>query len=65
MTATPIPRTLQFSLMGARDISIMQTPPLNRYPIQTERHQFSEELLKKLLNKKYLEADKCFCTQSY
>ncbi|MDR0367747.1 MAG: transcription-repair coupling factor [Bacteroidales bacterium] len=45
MTATPIPRTLQFSLMGARDISIMQTPPLNRYPIQTEVHLFSEELI--------------------
>jgi transcription-repair coupling factor (superfamily II helicase) len=46
LTATPIPRTLQFSLMGARDISIMQTPPLNRYPIQTEVHTFSEELIK-------------------
>ncbi|MDR2408342.1 MAG: transcription-repair coupling factor [Bacteroidales bacterium] len=46
LTATPIPRTLQFSLMGARDISIMQTPPLNRYPIQTEVHLFSEELIK-------------------
>jgi transcription-repair coupling factor (superfamily II helicase) len=46
LTATPIPRTLQFSLMGARDISIMRTPPLNRYPIQTELHQFSEELIK-------------------
>ncbi|MCL2131515.1 MAG: transcription-repair coupling factor [Lentimicrobiaceae bacterium] len=46
MTATPIPRTLQFSLMGARDISIMRTPPQNRYPIQTELHQFSENLIK-------------------
>jgi len=46
MTATPIPRTLQFSLMGARDISIMQTPPLNRYPIQTEVHTYSEKLIK-------------------
>ena len=36
MSATPIPRTLQFSLMGARDMSIIQTPPPNRYPIQTE-----------------------------
>ena len=46
MTATPIPRTLQFSLMGARDISIMRTPPQNRYPIQTQLHQFSEGLIK-------------------
>ena len=36
LTATPIPRTLQFSLLGARDLSVMTTPPLNRYPIQTE-----------------------------
>ena len=49
MTATPIPRTLQFSLMGARDISIMRTPPQNRYPIQTELHQFSEELIKSVI----------------
>ena len=40
MSATPIPRTLQFSLVGARDLSIIQTPPPNRYPIQTEIHTF-------------------------
>ena len=44
MTATPIPRTLQFSLMGARDLSVIQTPPPNRYPIQTEVHTFNEDI---------------------
>lgn len=46
LTATPIPRTLQFSLMGARDLSVMQTPPPNRQPIQTEVCTFSEELVR-------------------
>ena len=46
MSATPIPRTLQFSLMGARDISVITTPPPNRYPIQTEIHVFNEELIR-------------------
>ena len=45
LTATPIPRTLQFSLMGARDLSVIQTPPPNRYPIQTEVHVFNEEII--------------------
>ena len=45
MTATPIPRTLQFSLMGARDLSVIQTPPPNRYPIQTEVHTFNDEII--------------------
>ncbi|MBO4906396.1 MAG: transcription-repair coupling factor [Bacteroidaceae bacterium] len=45
LTATPIPRTLQFSLMGARDLSVIQTPPPNRYPIQTEVHSFSPEVI--------------------
>ena len=45
LTATPIPRTLQFSLMGARDLSVIQTPPPNRYPIQTEVHTLSPELI--------------------
>lgn len=46
LTATPIPRTLQFSLMGARDLSVIATPPPNRYPVQTELHAFSEELIR-------------------
>ncbi len=49
MTATPIPRTLQFSLMGARDLSIINTPPPNRYPVQTEIHLFDEEVIKEAI----------------
>ncbi len=50
LTATPIPRTLQFSLMGARDLSIMNTPPPNRYPIITELHSFDSALIKDAIN---------------
>ncbi len=50
MSATPIPRTLQFSLVGARDLSIIQTPPPNRYPIQTEIHTFSAEIIADAIN---------------
>jgi len=46
LTATPIPRTLHFSLMGARDLSIIQTPPPNRQPVTTELHVFNEKLIK-------------------
>ena len=46
LTATPIPRTLQFSMMGARDLSVINTPPPNRYPVQTELHTFSEEIIR-------------------
>ncbi|WP_346859127.1 transcription-repair coupling factor [uncultured Draconibacterium sp.] len=49
LTATPIPRTLQFSLMGARDLSIIQTPPPNRYPIVTEVHGFNDQLIKEAI----------------
>ncbi len=50
MTATPIPRTLQFSLMGARDMSVISTPPPNRYPIQTEIHTFSPDIIAEAIN---------------
>ena len=46
LTATPIPRTLQFSLMKARDMSLINTPPQNRYPIITELHVYNEELIR-------------------
>ena len=46
LTATPIPRTLQFSLMGSRDLSVISTPPPNRQPILTESHVFSEEIVR-------------------
>jgi len=50
LTATPIPRTLQFSLMGARDLSIINTPPPNRYPITTELHAFNHNLIRDAIN---------------
>lgn len=50
MTATPIPRTLQFSLMGARDLSTITTPPPNRYPTQTEVHTFDAQIIAEAIN---------------
>ncbi len=55
LTATPIPRTLQFSLMGARDLSIINTPPPNRQPIQTEVHTYNEDLIRDAI---YFEAER-------
>ena len=49
LTATPIPRTLQFSLLGARDLSIINTPPPNRYPVQTEIHAFDEDIIREAI----------------
>lgn len=46
LTATPIPRTLQFSLMAARDLSVITTPPPNRYPVETQVIRFSEEIIR-------------------
>ena len=50
LTATPIPRTLQFSLLGVRDLSIINTPPPNRLPIQTEIIDFNEETIRDIIN---------------
>ena len=50
LTATPIPRTLQFSLLGARDLSIINTPPPNRIPVQTEIILFDEQEIKSIIN---------------
>jgi len=50
LTATPIPRTLQFSLLGARDLSIINTPPPNRLPVQTEVIDFNEEIIRDAIN---------------
>ncbi len=55
LTATPIPRTLQFSLMGARDLSIINTPPPNRQPIQTEVHVFNDDFIRDAI---YFEAER-------
>ncbi len=55
LTATPIPRTLQFSLMGARDLSIINTPPPNRQPIQTEVHVFNQDFIRDAI---YFEAER-------
>ena len=50
LTATPIPRTLHFSMMGARDLSVINTPPPNRYPVQTELHTFNEDIIKEAVS---------------
>ncbi len=49
LTATPIPRTLQFSLMGSRDLSVISTPPANRQPVATESHVFDEDIVKEAI----------------
>ncbi|MES2689499.1 MAG: DEAD/DEAH box helicase, partial [Bacteroidota bacterium] len=49
LTATPIPRTLHFSLMGARDLSVINTPPANRQPVTTELHSYNDDLVKEVI----------------
>ena len=58
LTATPIPRTLQFSLMGARDLSVINTPPPNRYPVETEVCTFDEETVRDAIRYEISRVDK-------
>ncbi|MFA0961676.1 transcription-repair coupling factor [Roseivirga sp. BDSF3-8] len=60
LTATPIPRTLHFSLMGARDLSVIQTPPPNRQPVTTELHEFHEEILRDSISYELRRGGQCF-----
>jgi len=60
LTATPIPRTLQFSLMGARDMSIIRTPPPNRYPIVTELHRFDEQIIQEAIHYELIRGGQVF-----
>lgn len=60
LTATPIPRTLQFSLMGARDFSVIKTPPPNRQPIHTERWVWDEEKIREAINYEKLRGGQVF-----
>ncbi|OAV44183.1 transcription-repair coupling factor [Lewinella sp. 4G2] len=60
LTATPIPRTLQFSLMNARDMSVLRTAPLNRQPIHTEVRQFNEEVIKEAIESEVFRGGQAF-----
>ncbi len=60
LTATPIPRTLHFSLMGARDLSIINTPPPNRQPVTTEVHQVNDDLLRDTINEEVSRGGQAF-----
>lgn len=60
LTATPIPRTLHFSLMGARDLSVINTPPANRIPVQTELHVFNVDVLTETINRELARGGQVF-----
>lgn len=60
LSATPIPRTLQFSMMGARDLSIISTPPKNRQPIETIVHEFDEELIRQSIERELARGGQVF-----
>ena len=64
LTATPIPRTLHFSLMGARDLSIISTPPPNRQPVTTELHTFSEPLIRDSISRELRRGGQVFFVQN-
>jgi len=64
LTATPIPRTLHFSLMGARDLSIINTPPPNRQPVLTELHNFNDELIREVIIREYHRGGQTFFVHS-
>jgi transcription-repair coupling factor (superfamily II helicase) len=64
LSATPIPRTLQFSLMGARDMSIISTPPPNRFPVHTEIHVFDEEIIRDAIVKELSRGGQVFFVHS-
>jgi len=60
LTATPIPRTLNFSLMGARDLSVIETPPRNRLPIHTELMQWSDDVIVEAIRREMRRGGQCF-----
>ena len=64
LTATPIPRTLQFSLMGSRDLSVISTPPPNRQPILTESHVFSEEIIRDAVEAELARGGQVYCVHN-
>jgi transcription-repair coupling factor (superfamily II helicase) len=64
LTATPIPRTLHFSLMGARDLSIINTPPPNRQPVHTELHVFSRAMMAEAVQYEVNRGGQCFVVHS-
>ncbi len=63
LTATPIPRTLHMSLIGIRDMSVLEEPPMDRVPIQTYVMEYNDELVREAINRSLPETDRCtMCT---
>lgn len=59
LTATPIPRTLHMSLIGIRDMSVLEEPPMDRVPIQTYVMEYNDELVRESINRSLPETDRC------